>query len=143
MLASTLNFELVSTPGVVVADRASFDQVAGDEISDGEIWKQYDYAFDDTRLFDPAESAVLGRYKGLEVAVVGGFQEAAGRIRMVANFVEVETGLVIEAVRVEGSTGEEHHFEIQDRLAEELLEALPRIREKLRPQEQEPSAEGG
>ena len=132
-LTNTLNFALVGVPGFIVTDRADFDQFVGLEESGGELRKQAEMTIFEKKGFDDAHAAEIGLLRGVEVAIVGGFQEAAGRIQIVANFVDVETSLVLEAVRVDGPAGEEHVFDIQEELSREVLAALPRVREKLRP----------
>ncbi len=132
-IRNTLNFALVGIPGFAVMERTNIHQMLGTEVGEGELRLQAESKILDQVAFDVTESAAIGRLRGVEVAVVGGYQEAAGRLLIIANFVDVETGTVIEAVRVEGPAGEEHVFVIQDDLSQRVKEALPRIQERLRP----------
>jgi class 3 adenylate cyclase len=126
-LRSTLNFALVGADGIEVTDRPDFEQFAA-ELERGATMRIFDQP-----AFDEVRRAQVGHLRGVEVAIVGGFQQAGDRLRITANFVDVETGVVIEAVRLDGPAGEAHLFDLQDELAARILAALPKVRERLRP----------
>ncbi|WP_253976080.1 CsgG/HfaB family protein [Myxococcus dinghuensis] len=80
---------------------------------------------------DPATRARLGRIAGAEVVILGSIQQAGDVLRVAARFVHVETGEVLETVRVEGPVGEV--LALQDSLAARVRELLPRLPGRLRP----------
>ncbi|MFL5318445.1 MAG: CHAT domain-containing protein [Myxococcaceae bacterium] len=80
---------------------------------------------------DKATRAEIGKINGAEVAVMGGFQKAGKVMRANARFVNVETGEVLSAVKVERPTDD--LLELQDAVSEELRKAVPTLKGKLRP----------
>jgi len=95
------------------------------EIDIGEI------EFSQSKYVDPATRAAIGKIAGAEVVVLGGFQRAGGKVRASARFVQVETGEILEALRVERPQGK--LFDLQDALAADIGAAVPRITARLRP----------
>lgn len=60
----------------------------------------------------------LGRHVGASCLVTGGYQRQADRLRVTARFVDVETGTVIKALRVDRAMNE--IFELQDQIVHGL-----------------------
>jgi TolB-like protein/Flp pilus assembly protein TadD/predicted Ser/Thr protein kinase len=63
-----------------------------------------------------------GRELGARWVLLGGFQRAGETVRVTARLTEVETGLVVHTVKIDGRLSE--IFELQDRIARELSSAL-------------------
>ncbi|HKC12291.1 MAG TPA: tetratricopeptide repeat protein, partial [Vicinamibacteria bacterium] len=63
-----------------------------------------------------------GRELGARWVLLGGFQRAGEAVRVTARLTEVETGLVVHTVKIDGRLSE--IFELQDRIARELSSAL-------------------
>lgn len=80
---------------------------------------------------DKATRAEIGKINGAEVAVMGGYQRAGNVLRANAHFVNVETGEVLHAVKVERPA--DQLLDLQDAVASELRAALPTLKSKLRP----------
>lgn len=80
---------------------------------------------------DKATRAEIGKINGAEVAVLGGYQRAGNTLRANARFVNVETGEVLHAVKVEKPA--DQLLDLQDAVAAELKSALPSLKSKLRP----------
>lgn len=67
-----------------------------------------------------------GKLVGAKVVVVGSFQQAGNKLRVNARFVEVETGVVLDAVKETGDVKDP--FAVQDRIVEKLTGAKPAAR---------------
>jgi TolB-like protein/Tfp pilus assembly protein PilF len=63
-----------------------------------------------------------GRELGARWVLLGGFQRAGEAVRVTARLTEVQTGLVVHTVKIDGRLSE--IFELQDRIARELSSAL-------------------
>lgn len=87
--------------------------------------------FDSSRWVDPATRSALGKFKGAEVVVMGGYQRVGDRLRANARLVDVETGEILESVRVENAEGDV--FALQDDLSARIPEAVLRVKGTLRP----------
>ncbi len=76
-------------------------------------------ALQDVRVVDESSAARVGKLVGARTMVFGGFQTAAGRIRITARFVEVETSLVLDAAMVTGPITD--ILSLQDEIVSKLL----------------------
>jgi len=72
-----------------------------------------------TKEFDPATAAKIGKLLGAKKIVVGSYFEMFGSLRMDARFIDVETGTVLKAEGVEGETS--NFFKLQKSLAWKLI----------------------
>jgi TolB-like protein len=96
--------------------------------------KEIDFA--QTKYVDPATRAQLGRIVGAEVAVLGAWQLSPGPagkepLRFTARFVDVETGEVLAAAKVDGTRADV--FGLQDALAEQARATLTQVVARMRP----------
>ncbi|MBN2361455.1 MAG: CHAT domain-containing protein [Deltaproteobacteria bacterium] len=86
--------------------------------------------FGQSKYVDPATRAAIGKIAGAEVVVLGSFQRAGPTLRANARLVDVASGEVVAAVRVEQPLT--RLLRLQDELAASLrqatIEALPRLR---------------
>ena len=71
---------------------------------------------------DTARTARLGRDLGVGWVVTGGYQRAGQRLRITARLVDARTGLVAEALTMDGTVDE--IFALQDRIVEGLAATL-------------------
>ena len=74
--------------------------------------------FEQTKYVDPTLRAALGKIVGAQVAVLGAYQQAGGKIRITARIVAIETGDVLEAVTL--TRPDNDLLSIQDEVAAEL-----------------------
>ena len=72
--------------------------------------------------FDKATVARLGKLEGVEFAVQGGFQKAAGALRITARFVRVENGEIVDTLTVTHAAKDV--FGAQDAVASGLKDKL-------------------
>ncbi|MBJ6765865.1 hypothetical protein JGU66_34355 [Myxococcaceae bacterium JPH2] len=79
----------------------------------------------------PETRARLGRIAGAEVVVIGSVQRSGDVLRAAARFVHVESGEVLDSVRVEAPA--QAPFVLQDLLAERVRTLLPALLPRLRP----------
>lgn len=87
--------------------------------------------FSQTAYVDPQTRAALGRVKGAEVVLIGGWQASGTRLRLTARFIDVETGQVLATVLTDGDTHDP--LTAQDRLTEAARGKLAEVKGKLRP----------
>ena len=87
--------------------------------------------FEQGKYVDPATRAALGKIAGAEVVLLGGFQRAGTMVRANARFVNVESGEILAAARVE-KPGDQL-LELQDALAMEVKKGIGAVVEKMRP----------
>ncbi|MBU8895206.1 hypothetical protein KRR26_06295 [Corallococcus sp. M34] len=80
---------------------------------------------------DPETRARLGRIAGAEVVIIGSVQRSGDVLRAAARFVHVESGEVLDSVRVEAPA--QAPFALQDVLAERVRTLLPALIPRLRP----------
>jgi TolB-like protein len=78
--------------------------------------------------FDALTIAQSGKLEGIEYAVQGGFQRVGKQVRITARFVKVETGEILDTVKVDGTTSD--IFETQDKVAKQLKTGLLALAEK-------------
>jgi serine/threonine-protein kinase len=81
--------------------------------------------------FDKATTPTLGKLQGVHVAVQGGFQRAGSTLRITARYVRVQTGEVLDTVRVDGRAKDQ--FRLQDEMAKQLRGHLLALLDKERP----------
>jgi adenylate cyclase len=75
-----------------------------------------------TAHLDESLAIDIGRRLGATWVVVGGFQRLGERVRITANFVDIETGEVKRTVKVDGQIGD--IFALQDKIVYELSQGL-------------------
>ena len=85
----------------------------------------------DARVSDPKTRAELGKIQGCETVLLGGYQKWNGQIRATARIIQVETGAVLVAAKVDRPQG--RVFELQDAVASALHGELPALQKALRP----------
>ncbi|MDF1561643.1 MAG: CHAT domain-containing protein [Deltaproteobacteria bacterium] len=83
-----------------------------------------------TSWYDPEHRVPIGKFFSSEVVVVGSFQSFGGKLRVLSRFVHVETGEILETVKVDGAGDDP--FTLQDTFAAEVSKIAPRLVEKLR-----------
>jgi TolB-like protein len=92
--------------------------------------------FSQSRYVDPGARAELGKIVGAEVVVLGGFQRVGRTMRARARFVDVETGEVLHALWVERALTDGDDaalFELQNKLSDEVRNAVPALLARARP----------
>lgn len=117
-LTDVVTADIVRAPDVKLVERAQV------KVDLGEL------DFNQTKYVDPATRQEIGKITGAEVVVIGGFQRYEGRVRVVARFVRVETGEIVDSVIVE--RGEKEIFALQDDLAARVRELLPELTKRVR-----------
>ncbi len=123
--------ELATVEGIELVERYALTNEALDRnaimVKDvlGEI------QFGEGRFVDASTAAALGKLHGTEVALVGAYQKAGKTLRITARFVDVETGEILHALKVQGAADDP--FTLQDEVATRAREAIGTIRNKLRP----------
>ena len=86
--------------------------------------------FAQSKYVDPRTRALLGKIAGAEVAVLGAWQLAGPALRFTARFVDVETGEILAAAKVDGSTRDV--FALQDALAVEANRVMTAVAARMR-----------
>jgi TolB-like protein len=86
--------------------------------------------FEQTKYVDANTKAQLGKIAGCEVAILGGAQPAGDQLRLTARFVDVETGEVLAAAKVDGKRDD--LFALEDKLAAEVKRTMHDVARKLR-----------
>lgn len=76
-----------------------------------------------TPMFDPATAVRAGRLLGAEYLLVGAFASVDPEMRIDTRVVKVETGEIVRTAKVQGK--EDKFFDLQKRLARELIDGLP------------------
>jgi len=71
---------------------------------------------------DEARAVELGHALGARWVLSGGFQRAGEIVRVTARLTEVETGTIVQTVKIDGSLS--GIFDLQDRIVRELSESL-------------------
>ena len=113
-LAETLSAEFPNLSGVVVADP---------EVLDPLRWAQGSGDLSRTAAGDSVELRAV-RESGVAWVVAGSYQRVADALRIIGTLFEVETGVVVGTVKVDGLFSE--LFPLQDRLVAELSDAIRR-----------------
>ncbi|HWN82400.1 MAG TPA: serine/threonine-protein kinase, partial [Candidatus Udaeobacter sp.] len=72
----------------------------------------------------PEDAVQLGSLTGARWVLAGGFQRLGEQVRVTARVVEVETGHVLRAVKMDGGIGA--IFELQDRIVQEVTAGMRR-----------------
>ena len=117
-IAETLTTELAGADGIRLVERGQI------ELNLKEIdFGRGEYVDQETR-------AELGRIVGAEVAVLGGFQRAGEVLRVNARLVDVASGEVLRALKVDAPAGDV--LGAQDALAAEVKAALPVLAARVR-----------
>ncbi len=108
--------KLLGTPGVTLIERSDLDSDIGEIDKRGDVH------------FDSATVARLGKLKGIEVAVQGGFQRAGAEVRITARLVKVENSEILSTFSVTHSVHD--IFGAQDALADGLKPKLKELAKK-------------
>jgi TolB-like protein/tRNA A-37 threonylcarbamoyl transferase component Bud32 len=118
-IAETVSADMTSRGDLTVVGRERIQEALGDEPRDQEG--------------DESHAIRRGRRLGVAWLVSGGYQRVNGDIRITARFMDVRTGGVIRTVKIDGRV--EAIFELQDRVADELMSGLdPRAPQEPGPQ---------
>ena len=90
--------------------------------------------------FDKASVARMGELKGLDVAVQGGFQRAGKIVRVTVRFIRVETGEILDTLRVDKPvrTNDSGVLELQDQVGNEVRGHLLALVDRERPATPDP-----
>lgn len=122
-MAEALTTDFGGNSGIRVIERPQVD------VQIGEL------EFENSRYVDPAVRSEIGKIKGAEVVLIGGFQRAGNVVRANARFVHVESGEVLQAMRADVQappSKPEKLLELQDKLAEEVNRSVPEVVQRLR-----------
>lgn len=107
-IRESVTANLRGLPGVRVVERSEINRVLEEQALTAK---------------DPGESAPqVGRLMGADHLAVGAFQKIGGRIRLTARMVDVATGEVVVAAKVDGAASK--FLALQDQLTSELLKGL-------------------
>jgi TolB-like protein len=92
-----------------------------------------------SRRFDSATAVEVGRFAGAEYVVTGAVMALQPRVRIDTRVIRVETAEIVKTAQVTGR--EDRLFELQERLARELIDGLeialsPEEYERLRQQQE-------
>jgi TolB-like protein len=87
--------------------------------------------FQHSAYVDPTTRAQLGKINGAEVVVLGAFTAAGDDLRLTARYVDVASGEVLFAVKVDGRKNDV--FGLQDKLVAAIAESLPKLTARVRP----------
>ncbi len=90
-------------PKFVMLDRGRIDRIIKEQ------------AFQLSGAVDPESAVKVGKLLGAQTLISGSIQVAGGSIRIIANFVDVESGKVNDSQKVTGSIN--NIFDLQDQLA--------------------------
>jgi len=75
-----------------------------------------------SKEFDPATAARVGKLLGAQVILTGGYFEMMGSLRIDARFIDVETGKILKADGVDGQTSS--FFRIQKQLSWKIIKNM-------------------
>lgn len=117
-LVEAIHTDFGSNKGVRLLERGQID-VPIEEIDFGE-----------GKYVDPKTRAVLGRLQGAQIAVVGSYQRFGRTTRLNGRFVNVETGEVLKALKVDRPSSD--LLGLQDAVAARIREALPALQTRVR-----------
>ncbi len=102
-------------------------------IEHGSLDQEIEYLeFSQTKYVDPETRARLGKITGAEVVVMGSFQRSGEVLRANTRFVVVETGEVLESIKLERPAADA--FAFQDAVGEAVAQAYAKVRAALRPE---------
>lgn len=118
-LTESLVTGLAGTPGITLIERGQIN------VDIAEI------DFQHSKYVDPETRARLGKINGAEVVLLGATVLAADQVRLTARYVDVESGEVLFAVKVDGAADDV--FGLQDRLTETVKQSLPDLKKRVRP----------
>ncbi|MEK7431954.1 MAG: tetratricopeptide repeat protein [Cyanobacteriota bacterium] len=104
--SDTLSVALTNVPDFVMIERGKISSVMKEQ------------GFQVSGFTDDKQSVKLGKIIGAEILITGTIQSFEKQFRIVASFIEVETGKILKAVKVTGN----NIFDLQDKLASDLLE---------------------
>jgi len=119
-----------------LAEVPSIQLVEGDRLQD--LVEEMDRQ--QTDRFDPTTAQELGRLIGAEYVVFGSIAAIEPRVRLDTRIVQVNSGENVKTAEVSG--GENDLFELQEKLADELISGIeislsPEEREKLRARQEQ------
>lgn len=126
-VASMMISDLSSVPSIQVVERQRLQ----------DLMREMD--LQRSRYFDPSTAQQLGQMVGAEYVLVGSLVAMQPKIRIDTRVVRVATGEVVKTAEVTGR--EDHLFELQQKLADALIEGLeialsPEDRERLLAQQE-------
>ena len=75
-----------------------------------------------SKEFDPSTASKVGKLLGAQIILTGGYFEMAGSMRIDARFIDVETGKILKADGVDGTTSS--FFKIQKQLSWKIINNL-------------------
>jgi TolB-like protein len=110
-LRETVTADLRAVSSLKVVERDALDKV----IAEQDLRAQ-------RSDLDPASTIRVGKLLGATHLVGGAYQRSGNTVRLTARFVEVQTGEVRAAAKVDGPVGD--LFKLQDRITDELLRAV-------------------
>ena len=105
---------------------------------------QQHYAFDETwakkwvidgkevAAYDRDTLAALGKFEGAEVLVVGAYQRSGRALRANARFVNAETGVILDTLKIDRADGDV--LKLEDDLAAATKKSLAGVKPKMRPE---------
>lgn len=118
-LTEALVTGLAGAPGIKLVERGQIDVDI----------KEID--FQNSQYVDPTTRAQLGKINGAEVVVLGAHAVSGDSVRITARYVDVESGEVLFAVKVDGEKSK--LFDLQDQLVETVTKSLPQLTKRVRP----------
>jgi TolB-like protein len=126
-IAAMMITDLAQVPSIRVVERERLQDVLGE------------LQLQQTHLVDPATAQRVGRIAGAEYVVTGSIAAMQPRVRIDTRVIRVETGEIVKTASVTGR--EDRFFELQERLADELIDGLeialsPEQLEQLRRQQE-------
>jgi TolB-like protein len=136
-----MGYGIAESVAVDLAARGGFEVVSGDRVQD--VLK----AGYDGLVRDEFQALAIGRELDTQWVITGGYQRLGGQLRITARLLETRTGEAVRAVKIDGPF--EEIFELQDRIARELVDAekVPRPARAMRSHAGAwppiPSGEGG
>lgn len=104
-ITDTITIALSNIKDFIMIDRTQFQTILKEQ------------SIQNSGLISPEKIVSLGKLLGAEILVIGAIQIAGNDYRITARLTEVETGKIIKAVQVTGTS----IFDLQDKLAEEVI----------------------
>ena len=117
-LEETVYTELAQAEGVKLVERGQIDVNI----------RLLDF---DAKFADRATRSELGKLTGAEVALLGGYQHNDKSLRVTARFVQVQTGEILAAFKIDAPEGQA--LVLEERVATKARESVASMRKRLRP----------
>lgn len=106
-IAETMITDIRNRAGMTVVERDQIEEAIAE------------LNFQETKSVDATTAAAIGRVVGAKTIVVGGYQQAGGKLRITARFVTVETGVIQDTAKITGPLTT--IFKLQDQIVSRLL----------------------